>query len=732
MDDHQHYTVVVIGTGFGGTMTALSVAHELKKRNEQEPSETKNILMLERGTWWTTPVGTVQDKEVKTYDFLANENNQPVQYWPSQNTFKGVIDIVTRCFRRGRNKDGLYDLTALGWKWPMSLLRGGDGVSILRASGVGGGSLVYSNITIRPPDLIFNDPRWPLSWSEEERDYYYNLARHAIGYGVISALRVAGDNGNDRFKNLPYVGVNPPPDPNVNAGLSNIVTRSARLDPHWKVKDDPLNPRGIKQIDPQSQANALWVDRARVFQTAVKQLTDDFGTVDLAINDLTPEGTPLGLDKPPANYPLEKPINYCERQGRCNVGCLPGARHTLNKQLMLAVFGRPDGTPPLFGNLKVKPLAEVDFIEELDGGGYEIHYDQYEHQNMREPGRKTRLTVTADKVIVAAGCMGTNEIMLRSKEKGGLPGLSDAVGLGFSTNGDYIAFMEETKERMRLTRGPVTSSFGHFNTDDSGEHSDPDKPKFHTLEDQGIPPAFASLVGVGLPVIRSLTKGRNRHLFLFWAISLWALKQARLYIRTPFVNARERQEMFRSEDEVSAKMMCVVAMGREAAVGQFRLGGFRQTPLRIKRTDNKKFHKDSIYKDIEKSLRDLEPHLRANDNKKGKFRNPFLSNVFRRFKVDSITVSHPLGGCRMAEDVEHGVVDEYGRVFDKRKGDNNYQEQRVYEGLYIADGAVVPTALGVNPSLTISTLALRIADKIVEELMPGRSSVLSGDRANRT
>jgi len=383
---------------------------------------------------------------------------------------------------------------------------------------------------------------------------------------------------------------------------------------------------------------------------------------------------------------------------------------------MLAVFGKHDGTPPLFDNLMVKPLAEVDFLEELDGGGYAIHYDQYQHQNMREPGRKTRITVTADKVIVAAGCMGTNKIMLRSKEKGGLLGLSDAVGRGFSTNGDYIAFMEETKERMRLTRGPVTSSFGHFNTGDSGEDFDPDKPKFHTLEDQGIPPAFASLVGVGLPVIRSLTKGRNRRLFLLWTIFLWALKQARLYIRAPFVNSRERQEMFKSEDEVSAKMMCVVAMGREAAVGQVRLGGFRQTSLRIERTDRKKFHEDSIYEDIEKSLRDLEPHLRADDNKKGKFRNPFLSNVLRKFKVDSITVSHPLGGCRMAEDIVHGAVDEYGRVFDRRKKDNGDQEQRVYEGLYIADGAVVPTALGVNPSLTISTLALRIADKIIEEL----------------
>jgi choline dehydrogenase-like flavoprotein len=34
-------------------------------------------------------------------------------------------------------------------------------------------------------------------------------------------------------------------------------------------------------------------------------------------------------------------------------------------------------------------------------------------------------------------------------------------------------------------------------------------------------------------------------------------------------------------------------------------------------------------------------------------------------------------------------------------------------GLYIADGSVVPTSLGVNPQLTIMTMALRIARGMV-------------------
>lgn len=753
----KHYNVVVIGSGFGGTMTALTLADHFK--NVRQKGE--QILMLERGTWWTTPVSTVQDKEVHTAEFLAEEHEQPVQFWTSQNHFRGFIDIFTRCFRRTkdvniftrlfkrfRNEDGLFDLTRFGTRGFLGLFGGkSDGITVIRASGVGGGSLIYSNITIQPPDLIFEDERWCEGWDKETRQKYYDLARHAISYGVISAHRAAKANRMPLFGTLTDDEKKTILGDAVNTGLSNIVTRSARLDPHWDIEPDENNRRGVKRIHnnptalmknprnpaeqikvPFDKQNRLWIDRARVFQTAMSELTTDYGTVDLAINDLTPENTPLGPDYPPPNYPTEgrKDLedklfgvgskNYCERQGRCNVGCLPGARHTLNKQLMTAAFGKPDGTPALYPDLKIEPLAEVDVVSALPGGGYEI---QYIKRRKEDPSVFDNQIVTADIVIVAAGCLGTNEIMLRSKERvGALPNLSDKVGYGFSTNGDYLAFLEKTKMRASIIRGPVTTSFGHFNTGKPGTGADAnsasDPNLFHTIEDQGVPPALASVVGEGIPLIQSLGKGNTGEIFIAHAVLRYLKKRATQYVRELFSNYRRRGQIFESEEELTSNMMCIVGMGREAADAQFTLGrGEDETPLRVSKPYGAKFWDDPIYKAIENSLERFAAKLRPAGSEY-RFFNPFLTNVADTAKLKSVALSHPLGGCRMANDASEGVVDEFGRVFDRTKTG----EQPFYKGLYIADASIIPTALGVNPSLTISALALRVADKIIEELPP--------------
>lgn len=66
------------------------------------------------------------------------------------------------------------------------------------------------------------------------------------------------------------------------------------------------------------------------------------------------------------------------------------------------------------------------------------------------------------------------------------------------------------------------------------------------------------------------------------------------------------------------------------------------------------------------------------------------------------TTTHMIGSCRMADSKENGVVDAHGEAFD-------------YPGLYITDGAAIPSSLAVNSSLTILANAERIADHLMKK-----------------
>jgi choline dehydrogenase-like flavoprotein len=84
------------------------------------------------------------------------------------------------------------------------------------------------------------------------------------------------------------------------------------------------------------------------------------------------------------------------------------------------------------------------------------------------------------------------------------------------------------------------------------------------------------------------------------------------------------------------------------------------------------------------------------------------ADELRRFDLDRVPGSriesasqHPLGTCRIGADASQGAVDRDGRLFDAKN-------------VFVADGSVLPTSLGVNPQLTVMAMATRIAERVRE------------------
>jgi len=70
---------------------------------------------------------------------------------------------------------------------------------------------------------------------------------------------------------------------------------------------------------------------------------------------------------------------------------------------------------------------------------------------------------------------------------------------------------------------------------------------------------------------------------------------------------------------------------------------------------------------------------------------------------DRSTPSHQCGTARLGDDPASSVTDPFGRSHD-------------HPNLYICDASLLPTSAAVNPSLTIAALALRLADRITQEV----------------
>ena len=67
--------------------------------------------------------------------------------------------------------------------------------------------------------------------------------------------------------------------------------------------------------------------------------------------------------------------------------------------------------------------------------------------------------LTAQSLFLAAGAVGTTELLLRSRDvHKTLPDLSPRLGEGFSGNGDYLSLIRRTRIPLDPERGPTITT----------------------------------------------------------------------------------------------------------------------------------------------------------------------------------------------------------------------------------------------------------------------------------
>lgn len=136
----MHWDAIVVGSGFGGSVTAARLAERGMR-----------VLVVERGPWWG-PGG--RDRSP------AERRDFPRGTWGSRRLLRAM-----RWARRGRSRavlaraDGLWEVHRF------------DHLVVLTASGVGGGSLVYTNMQV-PPDPDYFSAFPPEITAEAMAPYY--------------------------------------------------------------------------------------------------------------------------------------------------------------------------------------------------------------------------------------------------------------------------------------------------------------------------------------------------------------------------------------------------------------------------------------------------------------------------------------------------------------------------------------------------------------------------------
>lgn len=338
----------------------------------------------------------------------------------------------------------------------------------------------------------------------------------------------------------------------------------------------------------------------------------------------------------------------CIRCGACMVGCRVGAKNTLLKNYLW--FAEKAGA-------EVLPNRRVTDIRPLGAGdgsdGFKVH--------MRSPGPfgTNRETITAKGVILAAGALGTNQLLADCKHRGSLSNLSDRLGSLVRTNSESVLAVTLPDDAVEVWNSVAISSSIHTDRDTHievvtyGEKGDMMSLLFTLLTGDGT--RWTRVFGL----LGNIVRHPIHFLKTLWPVG-WSRKTIVLLVMQSLDNA-----------------IAFRAKGRWFGDG-----------VRLK-TEQDPEKPNPTYIDAANKAAEWIAESTGG----------VPQSMFLEATANIPTTAHILGGAVIGKDATSGVIDSDHRVFG-------------YENLMVCDGSAVPANPGVNPSLTITAMAERAMSRI--------------------
>ncbi|MFE7564015.1 GMC oxidoreductase [Kitasatospora sp. NPDC057500] len=533
-DREFDYDVVVVGSGFGGSVSALRLTEKGYRVAVLEAGRRFERDELPRNSW-----------DVAGY------------LWAP--------------------KLGLYGIQRI------HLLAN---VMILAGAGVGGGSLNYANTLYVPPKAFFEDRQWRhiTDWQEELAPFY-DQARRMLG-----------------------VRLNP------------TLTPS---DVHLKAAAERMGVGDTFHMAP-----------VGVF----------FG--DGEDGDGTAKAAPGGEVADPYFGGAGPARRACVECGECMTGCRHGAKNMLTENYLYLAER---------GGAEIHPLTTVARIRELDGG-FAVDVRRTDSRSTTDPVKAGARTVTAARVVVAAGTYGTQSLLHRMRAAGHLPRISARLGELTRTNSEALVGAQTTDRRYGaradFTKGVAITSSIH---PDENTHIEPVR------------------YGKGSNAMGALSiaqvPGGGR-------VPRW-LRYLGNSVKHPVTFARSMNQRRWSEKTIIGLVMQSLDNSITVSLKEKGLGKGALTSRQGHGAPN-----PTWIPAAERGARALAEEING-------FAGSSVGEIF-----DIPMTAHFLGGCPIGDSPLTGVVDPYHRLHG-------------HPGISVVDGAAVSANLGVNPSLTITAQAER-------------------------